>query len=1123
MLNLASLDRDGGETINFEKGALKDSNIFSIVGVTGSGKSTILDAICLSLYNRAPRYPRKKNDRKQHITIYGETEENTKNTLAPTDCRNIITRGKKKGYSKLTFLANNGYLYRAEWSTSKGTKNFTEPITSLFKLSVKDGQQCEEEVDWNIIPQIIGLDYEQFLRTVLIAQGSFSSFIKAKEDERYALLEKIVGCENLYKDISTKIKKKKDEAVQAYNVVAAQISEKEEAILSTEKLDALKLRIQELEDIRKKMEEDLAKVKSEIAWYDTDAALLEKIAKNEEVLKEVEKSIEQTMEEAYRLKLHEETYPAIALYGEMKTAEANIESLEEKLKDLDLKIKEKNADLLILEENLLKLQDETQKATRNFDENKPHILKAREIKTKLEELKKFLQEKVAAKYSTQSAKASAEKALDDNKKDIQKAQANEKKLQQDLQELKKSIHEEKEKLKERVDKKVTAYNEKSNEFKKLDLVKLQEEKSKVDRTLAILQEGLNIQAGLTAKKTDKEKNISTQNVLSDENEIITKKLKGFDIQKLSDELSALNRVYTLMNSEKWHQHRASLKDEEPCPLCGATHHPYATQKILAPVLDDMKKLIDEKETELDNLNKEKETLTAKQAKNNGTLETLKSNLEIIKSELIKLEKSWLSIHAEFPDWPEDEQELKKIEPDFKHNAEVASQNLKSYNNLSLLVDKLRKEKEDVEKEYNVFDSSAADKLKKAEENITALQKSLAAETGKTPTLQNQLEEKTKGLEEAELALQETVKIIETKESELRQEIGDKDPDTFEKGLLEAKTKAENAEKGKKENINTLKQELEKLSGALEANKAQKENEQAIAATKKNEFSQWVENYNQGKPNKVSEQTIILLSSATDDWPKIKARQEEINKNHTSVMATLKEAKEDHKVHQGNKPKNSKEELLVHQAELDNKEIIKELIAANTGIQNHEKAKKELGEKLEEKQKAEAYKNEWEEIQKAIGSDGDTMRKIAQCYTLRFLIEHANFEIRKFNSRYELQQVKNSLGIRVIDHDRADDVRDTTSLSGGETFIVSLGMALGLSALSSRNISFDNLFIDEGFGTLDPDTLDTVIDSLSMLQTSQGKKVGVISHTDSMSERIATQIRVIKNGNTGSSHIEIYPN
>lgn len=102
--NLASLDRIGGETINFEEGALGDSTIFSIVGPTGSGKSTILDAICLALYNRAPRYPRKKGDRNQNIEVFGNLSSEEKCRLAPTDSRNILTRGKKECYSKLTFL-----------------------------------------------------------------------------------------------------------------------------------------------------------------------------------------------------------------------------------------------------------------------------------------------------------------------------------------------------------------------------------------------------------------------------------------------------------------------------------------------------------------------------------------------------------------------------------------------------------------------------------------------------------------------------------------------------------------------------------------------------------------------------------------------------------------------------------------------------------------------------------------------------------------------------------------------------------------------------------------------------------------------------------------------------------
>lgn len=185
ILNLASLDRQEGEVIDFEHGALADSTIFSIVGPTGSGKSTLLDAICLALYNRAPRYPRRKGDRNQNIEIFGSPEEGENNRLAPTDSRNILTRGRKSGYSKLTFLANNGMVYRAEWHVRFLRVKYDNAQTSLYRIGVKDGKQTEEPVDWSSLPDIIGLDYEQFLRTVLIAQGSFANFLNAKEDERY--------------------------------------------------------------------------------------------------------------------------------------------------------------------------------------------------------------------------------------------------------------------------------------------------------------------------------------------------------------------------------------------------------------------------------------------------------------------------------------------------------------------------------------------------------------------------------------------------------------------------------------------------------------------------------------------------------------------------------------------------------------------------------------------------------------------------------------------------------------------------------------------------------------------------------------------------------------------------
>jgi DNA repair exonuclease SbcCD ATPase subunit len=164
---------------------------------------------------------------------------------------------------------------------------------------------------------------------------------------------------------------------------------------------------------------------------------------------------------------------------------------------------------------------------------------------------------------------------------------------------------------------------------------------------------------------------------------------------------------------------------------------------------------------------------------------------------------------------------------------------------------------------------------------------------------------------------------------------------------------------------------------------------------------------------------------------------------------------------------------------------------------------------------------WKELTDVMGnSNGDKFRETAQCFTLRFLVLQANVQLKMLNRRYTLEQVPDSLGIRVIDHDRADESRHISSLSGGETFLISLALALGLSALSLRSIHIGNLFVDEGFGTLDSNSLNLVIDALSNLQSMQGKKVGVISHTTEMRERICTQIRVVKSGTGGRSNIEV---
>jgi exonuclease SbcC len=162
---------------------------------------------------------------------------------------------------------------------------------------------------------------------------------------------------------------------------------------------------------------------------------------------------------------------------------------------------------------------------------------------------------------------------------------------------------------------------------------------------------------------------------------------------------------------------------------------------------------------------------------------------------------------------------------------------------------------------------------------------------------------------------------------------------------------------------------------------------------------------------------------------------------------------------------------------------------------------------------------WEKLNKLIGSaDGTKFKVIAQGYTLNLLLLHANQHLSYLSRRYRLQQVGDSLALQVIDRDMADEVRTVYSLSGGESFLISLALALGLSSLSGTNLKVESLFIDEGFGSLDADSLSTVMDALERLQL-QGRKIGVISHVQEMSERISVQVQVYKGAN-GRSRIRI---
>ena len=341
----------------------------------------------------------------------------------------------------------------------------------------------------------------------------------------------------------------------------------------------------------------------------------------------------------------------------------------------------------------------------------------------------------------------------------------------------------------------------------------------------------------------------------------------------------------------------------------------------------------------------------------------------------------------------------------------------------------------------------------------------------------------------------------------RELFGEKNADEEEKRLADALDKAGKAfeesreEYGKIENeISALKEKIVLLKGktehrAKELERAEKQLKERIkGAGFEDEADYLSSRLGEEERELLAEKEQSLLKEKTE----LDARRQdrsaalagECGKNLTDQPAeTLKE-------------NISAGDASLKQLRLDIGGIVK-------GLSDNERQRKNQEERLKniEAQKKECSR--WDDLHQLIGSaDGNKFRNFAQGLTFEMMTAHANRQLRKMTDRYLLiRDSAQPLELNVIDNYQAGEIRSTKNLSGGESFIVSLALALGLSHMASRNVRVDSLFLDEGFGTLDDDALETALETLAGLQ-QDGKLIGVISHVAALKERIGTQIQVI---------------
>lgn len=373
-------------------------------------------------------------------------------------------------------------------------------------------------------------------------------------------------------------------------------------------------------------------------------------------------------------------------------------------------------------------------------------------------------------------------------------------------------------------------------------------------------------------------------------------------------------------------------------------------------------------------------------------------------------------------------------------------------------------------------------------------------------------------QKAERRRKELKAVIETLQEERARLLGDKDP-------LQEKEKMEAALETKIESLNSLKEQLHKLNiqwkGLLPLQESKQREEEKL----QKQLMGWQKQIikaatDAGFADRAALADALLQNEEADA---LLNKKNNLEREELSIQQSAKDL-ETHlkKLLESKTVDRPLEDLQEHLKEREKDySILQQTIGGLTErLAANEKQRKAAGKLVDKIAAQEREFTRWAELNEIIGqADGKKFRIFAQGLTLAKLIELANFHLESLNGRYLIRKRSDeNLELEIIDTFQADNARSMNTLSGGESFLVSLALALGLSDLAGRDARIQSLFIDEGFGTLDENSLDMAIDTLENLQ-SNGKTIGIISHVKALKERIGTQIQVTKKG-TGFSEVAI---
>lgn len=1200
-LRFKNLNSLAGEwSINFQDPELASSGIFAITGPTGAGKTTILDAICLALYGQTPRLGRVSKSSSE-----------------------IMTRHTGDYFAEVEFESQKG-RYRCHWSQQRAYKkpggDLQQPRHEISDAVT--GKIIENKLS-SVLEKIIettGMDFQQFTRSIMLAQGDFAAFLNANPDERAPILEKITGSE-IYGTISVKVHERTAEERRKLQEL------KEKAgiidILPTEAELELKNRGYEINAAGSSAAASRKEVQQAISWLNTISGLEKEIAD----LQEQKRILEQKKSEAA---------PRISLLGRIKMANLlkpeylalsgerlRLSGIEEESHDSHSRLSETDLQLNNFQTQF-QAAEEALNAALNIQslENKT-IQDVREIDSRIREYVRQIEEK-----DREIGSLDADISSGKNKLVVCREQLDGITRKIDQAEAFLSGHKTDGLLKENfsgIDQIITNFvksdsvlEQKKNEYEikksgiggieqKLSILKsslaekeercreLKTERSRADEVLSglldfkppeywrscesFLKEGI-FQLQSLKKTTVLIEKINNQleglalsiDFLNDDLEKQKRNLSGLMEQgALTDEL--VHRIETTLylytRVKSLEEERKKLEDGKPCPLCGSLEHPFSSGLVPDPDTDRQeltrrKQEQAELRTKIHDLEKVIALKAAAIVQNQEKQKEYFRQLDDAGTELARgLESVGLHPAAGHEHITIDDT-LHLYEENFALCTDITGQSDQAANNLRSVELTLAREREsldDFKTSYKEAEFERTALLRQVEDlaktveglecEYTPLHHSLLSRVrpfsietltrDNAETIRSELNtRRTRYLEQSrlkEFQESERTRILtdyrhieapldemcrsrlkcnenrtsleETRDAlvmQRRELYGDKDPQAEEEYYSASFLDAQRTRSTAFEKKAMLESQMKGLNE--EISRLEKRRTGIIVTLHELE-PQFVTSLH--RVGFATEEEFIAVQVPEEEFNSLCSLEDDLRREDTGITSGLHE--KEVRLAQEKTQQRTDRNLIELEAELSEcdtriGDLNRELGMIQERLRQNSELKRQKEDLLLQYSLQEHEYSRWQALHALIGSaDGKKFRIFAQGLTFDILIAHANRHLKKMSDRYLLIRNQHSpLDLDIMDNYQAGEIRSTRNLSGGESFIVSLALALGLSGIASHNVRIDSLFLDEGFGTLDEDTLQTALETLSGLQR-EGKSIGVISHVPALRERIPTHIRV----------------